>query len=680
MTLSDPHRRPVTTARAYTNPLPFAGGQRPTHPDPFGFQHQGVYYCYASGETGVRLSRSPDLVAWDYLGEVAGRPGRREYWAPCVYYHDGLFYLYVSSAPEDSDDPHDEVLSVATATTPTGPFEHVKTLFDEFSIDPHVVRDPAGELYLFYASNRFTGLDPTRPGTSIVVDRLLDPLTPAGRPRPIVVPTLDEEIFARNRFGDGRDWHTIEGPTFFRHGAQAFVTYSGNAYVRPAYFVGYARAGDGPIGGLSFAKYPSDSGYAPLIARTAAVEGTGHNSIVTAPNLVDQWILYHGRDAAEPLVEGTEQRTMRLDPLFFDGRRLATPAPSHEPQDAPSLPDLACPFTAGLGPEWTVVQGRFAGDGEAVTTTADPALAVTRRRFGTYVAELSWAVERGHAGARWGFAPVWLGDDDQLAIDFDAGRGTATARRIRRGLSHELAQADLPAMDWAAFHHLRVRRTIDRVDVDLDGLPLLACPAPAGPAHVGLTSAATAARFAGFALTEHLALAGADLRHAQVSADPPATVTAAGIGPADTRPLVLTGPPLRPAWSFEVSLELLDRRAHATWWPAGPAAGLALTAQDGRARLTRRDGAAETELAAADLPEPAFTWAALPTPAGLLLRLGPVTYLAEGPVPDNPGRLELAHAVLAGVTATSHAADYPTQTPPPDHDPSTSRSPERTQL
>ena len=41
---------------------------------------------------------------------------------------------------------------------------------------------------------------------------------------------MDEEIFARNRFGDGRDWHTVEGATYFAYRDRAFITYSANAY------------------------------------------------------------------------------------------------------------------------------------------------------------------------------------------------------------------------------------------------------------------------------------------------------------------------------------------------------------------------------------------------------------------------------------------------------------------
>ena len=71
---------------------------------------------------------------------------------------------------------------------------------------------------------------------------MLDPYTPAGHPVPVVVPTLDEEIFRRDRYKTGQHWHTIEGACYFREGDWQYVMYSGNCYLQPTYYIGYARA------------------------------------------------------------------------------------------------------------------------------------------------------------------------------------------------------------------------------------------------------------------------------------------------------------------------------------------------------------------------------------------------------------------------------------------------------
>ena len=70
-----------------------------------------------------------------------------------------------------------------------GPFSEPKPILPPFSIDPHVVQTKAG-LFIYYSTNHY---DVDRVGTCIVVDRLLDPFTPEGKPVTVVEPTLDED-------------------------------------------------------------------------------------------------------------------------------------------------------------------------------------------------------------------------------------------------------------------------------------------------------------------------------------------------------------------------------------------------------------------------------------------------------------------------------------------------------
>ena len=44
---------------------------------------------------------------------------------------------------------------------------------------------------------------------------MLDPFTPEGNPVLAVEPTLDEDIFRRDRYKKGQHWHTIEGAFYF---------------------------------------------------------------------------------------------------------------------------------------------------------------------------------------------------------------------------------------------------------------------------------------------------------------------------------------------------------------------------------------------------------------------------------------------------------------------------------
>lgn len=215
-----------------------------------------------------------------------------------------------------------------------------KTFFDKFSIDSHPFMWNE-KLYMFYSVNDWIGSDDRIAGTVIVMDEMVSPYEFAGKPQPVLLPSLEQEIFQKNRFGDGRDWYTIEGAATVVHGNKCYLTYSANAYVNVDYFVGTAVAENKmDMRKMKWQKYPSDYEWKPLLVKNEKVEGTGHNTIVKAPNMVDDWIVYHGRMAEEKLIPGLEQREMRIDPLYYSGDRMFCDGPSQEMKQAPGLPEV----------------------------------------------------------------------------------------------------------------------------------------------------------------------------------------------------------------------------------------------------------------------------------------------------------------------------------------------------
>ena len=569
---------PLTSTERYTNPVGYDDGATRTDPDPFVMRYRGQYWCYSTEESGVQVSTSNDLVHWRHLGYALQVAGRRQFWAPCVVHVDGTFWMYVSFRRADSDNPHDELLHVASSTSPAGPFTVRRLLFDTFSIDPHVVRDPhSGDFVLFYSTNDVTGLEPERTGTSIVVDRLVTMQTLAGDPHPVVVPTLEEEIFERDRFGDGRDWYTIEAATYFTHHDTAFVTYSGNAYVREDYFIGYSRAllDAGPAA-LTWTKYPSDHAWAPLVRRSRSVEGTGHNSVVRAPNLVDDWLVYHGRDQAQPLVPGAEQRVRRIDPLFYDGARLTTPAPTAVPQDAPAAGTIHDQFDrAVLGDAWTAVAGSGTPVrdecGTAVRTDRDAlSLLVHNREVLHHVAEVWLRAELTDAGARCGVIPVFHGPDDFVTVELDAATRSLTVRRVQHGIRTTLARWQADHLDLAAWHRVEVQRTFDELDIRVDDVHAMTiATGDPEPGRFGLVSIGTVAEFSAVSLTEHLDLHGARMRHlpALMTADRQVELGDAGLAVTSRRPVVLTTRQLAPGLVSTYEVEVLTPTGYVDLYP-----------------------------------------------------------------------------------------------------------------
>lgn len=281
-------------------------GQIP-QPDPYVICVDNVYYMYVTGYEGVKTFKSANFIDWEYIGVCYQKDGEKEYWAPCIYQDNDLFYMYVSSMPIDSDDVHLQRIQVAVSSTPLGPFTFISFLTEPFSIDPHVVKS-GNDLFMFYSINDYEAI---RAGTLIVVDKMESPTKLCKKPKEVVRPTLDEEIFMRDRFKKGQHWHTLEGAFYFYEDGCHYLMYSGNCYQNENYYIGYATSQEKELDltKITFHKYPDENTYHPLIKKNEQEEGTGHNSVIKVKD--EYLVVYHGRDY---LLENTQKecRTARF--------------------------------------------------------------------------------------------------------------------------------------------------------------------------------------------------------------------------------------------------------------------------------------------------------------------------------------------------------------------------------
>lgn len=264
------------------------GSLKRSQPDPFIFEAEGKFYLYVTAIRGVEVySADTPFSEWKFEGEVFSVEGCSHYWAPSIVKVGEWYYLYVSCEKEGMF----QHMHAARAKSPLGPFGETKKLFDCFSIDSHVT-EYNGQLILWYAAD---DLNCKRVGTRIYADRLIDPFTPARQPRLIVEPTFDEEIFLRNRYGDGRDWHTIEGAFWFEEGGWQYVMYSGACYQNDTYHIGYASAPMGDPLTADFVKHTDGGKFSPLMTKNEYEEGVGHHSVLKYGG--EYYAVYHGRDA-----------------------------------------------------------------------------------------------------------------------------------------------------------------------------------------------------------------------------------------------------------------------------------------------------------------------------------------------------------------------------------------------
>lgn len=418
----------------YRNPLYYSDGQKHTNPDPFILRWCGKYYCYATGKEGVHVSESSDLVFWEDKGYAIQDQRYHDYWAPSVLYENGKFYMYYSNVPEGTEDAHQEHLKLAVSSNPFGPFVYEKTFFDEFSIDSHPV-EWNGDWYMLYSVNNWIGTEDRIAGTCILRDRMLSPYELEGKPEAVVLPSLEQEIFEKNRFGDGRDWYTIEGACTLQHGDRCWLMYSANAYEKEDYFVGTAISScKKNFSDMKFEKYPNAYEWLPLLKKNEEVEGTGHNTVTKAPDLMENWIVYHGRNAEDELIPGTEQRVMRMDPLWFDGKRLICDGPSSTEKEGPHGAKISL-RNQKIEKEQEIAGGNF------------------------FRMELWLHAARQHAGVRYSIFPAYQDEKNYTEFQICSGQRCIRVYQKRDGLRRLYGVYPLKkAFDYSCPHLLTIER------------------------------------------------------------------------------------------------------------------------------------------------------------------------------------------------------------------------------
>ena len=164
-------------AGTYTNPV--SKGFADTFADPSIIKAKdGYWYSYGTsdplregeGKTHViPMSRSKDLVNWEYVGDAFGSGNRPSWaapdagiWAPDIRYLDGKYYMYyVVTQTTVTPERDDNAVGVATAPTPTGPWKDSGEPVVGprrgnggflWTFDPNEFTDSDGKRYLYYGS------------------------------------------------------------------------------------------------------------------------------------------------------------------------------------------------------------------------------------------------------------------------------------------------------------------------------------------------------------------------------------------------------------------------------------------------------------------------------------------------------------------------------------------------
>lgn len=338
-------------AKTYLNPV-----YKRSFPDPYVIKFCNEYWAYCTGYwhdgNCFGILRSRDLVNWDEAGSALKPPFDAPcYWAPEVFYDNGLFYLYYSVGNETFME-----IRMAVSESPTGLFvdSGQKLTNQDFAIDPHVFVDTDGSRYLFYATDF---LEHTHIGTGTVVDRMIDEFTLEGNPQPVTRARFDWQIYdpARKEKGGVR-WHTVEGAFVLKRKGIYYEMFSGGNWQQPIYGVSYAMSRQ-VIQNEEWQQASDGKNVLPVLRTLPEkVIGPGHNSAVRAPDNRELFCVYH------LWANDLSGRIMAIDRVDFAGKRLFIIGATTTPQRAPNLPTFADFFeneSEGLNDGWEILGGHW---------------------------------------------------------------------------------------------------------------------------------------------------------------------------------------------------------------------------------------------------------------------------------------------------------------------------------
>ncbi|MBQ2256051.1 MAG: family 43 glycosylhydrolase [Clostridia bacterium] len=361
--------------------------------DPFVMRYNGTYYLYVStkdGSVGIKCWSSPDLVNWTYEGLCSQDPVTKSAYAPEVYYYNGYFYMYTSPAGNGH--------YVLRSTYPTKDFKVVTDNMG-MSIDGSVFIDNDGKWYFYTAGH----------GALKVYD--------------MVSPT-------QMRRGTSLSCATVngawtEGAMVVYHDGYYYLTYTGNHVLSPSYRILYGVSDSSP---LNFDSMPDQN---PLLISTAGdILGIGHSSTVKGPDLDSYYIVYHA------LLDTMPNRTMNIDRIVFNGKKMEIVGPTVTPQQVPDMPDVYHHFAPGSSLKgWSLIGSLTAGSG-GLCLTADSKLVCKTPFLGDFTAEYNvTSIAQGSmAGALFAYtdaenfgACYFSPDTQKLIIEFTvAGETTRT--------------------------------------------------------------------------------------------------------------------------------------------------------------------------------------------------------------------------------------------------------------
>ena len=318
------------------------------------------YYMYATNANKnydcsyLQCFSSTNLTDWKNEG-ICFQPSRDNWcidglWAPEVIEKDGMFYLYFSGFkifPENNGASpltfRGHQISVATSSSPTGPFIEVKNELDPLeakfatsyaAIDASPFIDDNGEAYLLITKDQ-EYVNEEDIHSSILIGKLKDNMVELEGVEEgdvfndeafvkLIEPSMDFENINKST----HSWN--EAPFMVKRDGKYYLFYSANYYEDREYCVCVCEA-TSPFDSESFMN--SKKVLLSALDSWDYVSGTGHCSIFKSVDGKEDFMAYHVHE--NPTLGGSE-RMIYFDRVTFNSLGVHVNGPSISPQPLPS--------------------------------------------------------------------------------------------------------------------------------------------------------------------------------------------------------------------------------------------------------------------------------------------------------------------------------------------------------
>lgn len=469
--------------------------------DPTVVKFNGEYYLYGTtGISGFDVLHSRDLIHWEYKGIAYGVPGwdgkgkspwnKNWFWAPCIVYKNGTFYLYYSAGDQEMGDGSRNI-GVATSKSPTGPFlDYSKNpiITDENSIDGYVFSDDDGRMYFYYNQ-----VDANFNGTA--VREMQDMFS---------FKTEETKVVEISEPWEGS---INEGPVVLKHGGIYYHMYSGGNYYDSTYAMGYATSKN-PMGldkmkDESWTKFNNN----PILKSSNQAIGPGHHDIQKAPNNVTDFIIYHTKQFEE---DGGE-RQIAIDRMFWNHDKIWTCGPTTSPMEVPQKPDFQDWFDGKDGDlpkdSWKELGGTWRINNNELkqkSTNSDESVLLQKTAAINYVYEVNLMLDKDIHAGDYGLYASYKDKDNYLKVVLIPSKKRVEIQTRTDGDETVITSRQLNEdFDYNSFHQLLLYKNTGELKLIIDGIPYLTGKTKLEGGAIGLTTNNVAATFDGIALTSY---------------------------------------------------------------------------------------------------------------------------------------------------------------------------------